>query len=209
MFYSTTLDDTLRLGDVIKGIAHIHTIIEEPHVIIENPSNYKIDVENSGLLVILTPCCSIGPKYVALAPLIEIPSKYFMNNYFVEDFTRINSPISVRSGIPDSKFEELSVDEQKKILDARPSYTLYDYFIYAGNPLFLPYKKRKVETNCYMVDFKRNFYIESTKLKGNGGIIDSFEKIKLFQLTIESRKKLREKLSFYFARVPTEDEILP
>ncbi|QEE15624.2 hypothetical protein DSAG12_01450 [Promethearchaeum syntrophicum] len=204
-FYEEQMERNLRLGDIVKGIAHTHPIINTPFLSIQENSNFKLEISNSEFLVILTPCCSIGPQFFSLAPLFEIHSTIFNNPYFYEDLTRINRLVAPKNAITKANYLSLTNEEKAKYDRASPTYSFKNFFIFKGNPFFKSYIRNKSNIYDYMIDFTRVFYVESKNLKGNGKIKKNFEKIKILQLSVDIRHQLRLKLSHYYGRVPDED----
>lgn len=64
--------------------------------------------------------------------------------------------------------------------------------------------KKNIETNYYMVDFKNIFKINCKKILSS---VNSPLNIKKLQLSIQVRGELRDKLSYYYGRIPKEDKI--
>ena len=88
------------------------------------------------------------------------------------------------------------------------AYAFLDLFVYEKDNLFTPYylnKQENIETNCYMIDFKNIYKVKCEKINSrNNAPIDS----KCLQLSIQARKELRNKISYYYGRPPEEDNIL-
>ncbi|KKN58641.1 hypothetical protein LCGC14_0550080 [marine sediment metagenome] len=175
-------------------------------------NQYKIEVSLPNFSVIISPCCSIGPKLISLTPLIEIRSSFFYNPYFAKDFTRINRKMKPEFAVPPKIWESLPVDEKTKRDAVGLDYALLDLFIYEKNDYCPPYEIHRREENkkttYYMIDFRNIYCINCDKI-GNPGeeIENNLLNSKILQLTIETRKDLRDKLSNYYGRTPKEDEI--
>ena len=132
------------------------------------------------------------------------------NPYLAEDFTRVNGPLMPQQFVPPEALEEMSdeVKQERFGFPYAPSYALLHYFVYAGHDLLPKYvfhgKQGDIQTNLYMVDFRRISPLDWDK------ILDAKRapmEVKVLQLTIETRKQLRDKLAYYFARVPDEDQV--
>ena len=86
-------------------------------------------------------------------------------------------------------------------------YSLFELFLYGPNEKLPEYQIRYKNIlgesiGTYMIDFKETFTISSKKIqRGN-----SYPKI--LQLSISSRGELRNKLAYFFNRIPEEDNII-
>jgi len=205
MFYETTLDEALRFGDVVKGILLTSPDIIEPDLI----KDYKIDIKLPDYCVIISPCCSIGDKVISLTPLIKLRNSFFDNPYFVKDLTNINRKMEPEQTLPPKVWDGLPQGKKDERLAEGRGYTFLDLFIYKDNPLFKKYTVNRgggenIKTNYYMIDFKNIYKINCAKILSP---TDSPLTIKKLQLSIQVRGELRDKLSYYYGRVPKEDKI--
>lgn len=210
MFYKKEPDNVLRFGDVLKGFINATPNLRKP---ISNgltrDDRYNIEIDLPLFSVVISPCCSIGENILSLSPLIELRPTFFSNSYFVEDLTRINYEIEPEFSIPGQAWENLSAEEREKRLAVGRAYAFVGLFIYEKHDIFPAYsinrREGKIETNYYMIDFRNIYKINCNEIK-------SPQKAPLYskclQLSIKTRMELRNKLAFYFARKPKEDEIL-
>ncbi len=212
MFYQEERDQALRFGDVLRGYLSANPNIKEPFLYpIRNNYSYNIDIEMPIFSVVLTPCCSIGDNVISLTPLIRLRSDFFKNPHFLEDFTIINREMEPEKSVPPDKWREFPVAEKERRTEEGKSYILLNLFVYEKNDLFPKYSIRGHEINYYMIDF-RNIHVlkcgmikqpEKTKSEYSP-ILDS----KCLQLSIHARSELRDKIAYYYARMPEEDKIL-
>jgi hypothetical protein len=204
MFYAEETDKYLRFGDVVRGYILPNTTIKEPILSFKSEShNYTIDVEMP-YSVVLTPCCSIGESMITLTPLIKVRSNFFNNPYFAEDLTRINRLMKPQQSLSPDELEKFSPEEKQRSLAKKINYALLNTFIYEENEIFKKYPLRKREIRYYMINFKNIMIKRPKELKPEDApIIES----KVLQLSIQARSELRDKIAYYYSRIPEEDEI--
>ena len=207
MFYSAQMDNALRFGDVLKGYIIANSNIKEP-ALTASTKDYHIDVRVPLFCVALSPCCSIGYKTIALSPLLEVRNTLFKNPYFVDDLRRINREMEPEQAVPPQVWERLDSQEKQRRLEEGYGYAFLELFIFEPNELFPKYtvhlKEGNVETNFYMIDFRNIYKVDCEKIiSAKDAPIAS----KCLQLTIDGRSELRDKISYYYARVPEEDKI--
>ena len=211
MFYAEETDNYLRFGDVVRGYILPNTTIKEPILSFKSEShNYTIDVEMP-YSVVLTPCCSIGESTISLTPLIKVRSNFFKNPYFAEDLTRINRKMEPQQAHSPGEWKNFSLEEQQRYLAEGINYALLNLFIYDENEIFKKYTLRKREITYYMINFKGTYTMKCAMIKRpeelkpeDAPIIES----KVLQLSIQARSELRDKIVYYYSRIPEEDEIL-
>lgn len=212
MFYSETLSRVLRFGDVVRGYLFSNPTLKQPLVYGTLEQNYYIDIEIPQYSVIVTPCCSIEEKMVSLTPLIKLKSSFFLNEYFIEDFTIINREIEPEKCFTIAKWNSYTADQQSAIISKakkRP-YTLGNLFIYENNDIFSGYTLRGQETKYYMIDFRNITTVRCEMIKRAEEITEREAPLiasKCLELTEETRKELRDKIAFYYGRIPEEDEL--
>ncbi len=205
-FYLEPFDTSFRFGDVLKGFVVSTPNFSNPPLTNEN-MNFNIEVSLPSYCVVLSPCCSISDKTIALSPLIKLYPTFFKNEYFTEDLTRVNRLVPPEKTMPSYAWEKLSLEKKQEILDKGEGYTFLDLFIYKEHDLFPKYEiSRKSEDNIftkyYMIDFRNIFRVNSSSIKNPNVVpIES----KCLQLTIETRTDLRLKITKYFSRIPDED----
>lgn len=209
VFYQEKFDKGFRFGDVLKGFVSSTPTISDP-LLKPDQGDYAIEVSKPSYCAIISPCCSISDKVISLSPLVPIRNSFFNNPYFAEDLTRINRrlaeprfafPPHVWFGFPDGKKQEYFGKE--------PFYTLVDLFIYKEHEIFPEYEVHmkgcdNIKTKYYMIDFRNTFKVNCSTIKSPQNVPTE---AKCLQLTIESRRELREKISQYYGRTPNEDLI--
>ena len=211
MFYAEKTDYYLRFGDVVRGYILPNTTIKEPILSFKTEShNYTIDVEMP-YSVVLTPCCSIGESTISLTPLTKVRSNFFKNPYFAEDLTRINRKMEPQQAHSPDEWKNFSLEEQQRYLEEKINYALLNLFVYEENERFTKYTLRKREIIYYMINFKDIYTMKCAMIKRpeelkpeDAPIVES----KVLQLSIQARSELRDKIVFYYSRIPKEDEIL-
>ena len=209
MFYEQKRDNALRFGDVIRGYININTTIKEPILDIKclNDS-YVLDIGLPQFCVILTPCCSIRDKIISLTPLIKVEKSFFYNPYFEEDLTNINRVMGAEKTLPPKAWKALPEKEREKRLREGITYASPGLFIYEENDLFEQYtfniSGKEIKTRHYMIDFKNIYKISCDKIiSPEKSPLES----KCLQLSIQTRSELRDKIAYYFGRIPEEDKI--
>jgi len=206
------VDNILRFGDVVRGYVLSNPTIKEPISPLKSEShNYKIDIEMPTYSVVLTPCCSIGESTISLTPLIKVRSNFFKNPYFAEDLTRINRKMEPQQAHSPDEWEKFSPEEKQRYLAEGINYALLNLFIYEENEIFKKYLLRQQEIGGYMIDFKNIYTIKCAMIKRpekvkpeDAPIIES----KVLQLSGQTRSELRDKIAYYYSKIPEEDEIL-
>ena len=209
MFYEQKCDNALRFGDVIRGYVNINTTIKGPILDYKclNES-YTLDIGLPQFCVVLSPCCSIGENIISLTPLIKVHKAFFYNPHFAEDLTIINRKMNPEQTLPPKAWETLLTEEKEKRLKEGFTYASVALFIYEKNDLFEPYlfniEGEEIETKYYMIDFRNIYKINCNKIiSPKKSPLES----KCLQLSIQARSELRDKIAYYFARVPEEDQI--
>ncbi|NQE06295.1 hypothetical protein C5S32_10545 [ANME-1 cluster archaeon GoMg1] len=64
---------------------------------------------------------------------------------------------------------------------------------------------KNIETNYYILDFRNTYKLNCEKIKT---LEDAPLESKCLQLPIQARSELRDKIAYYYARIPKEDKIL-
>jgi hypothetical protein len=205
-FYSQTNEPSLRFGDVVSGFTACTPVIDDPL----NPISFKIEVSRNPYFAILSPCCSIEGKVISLAPLVKVKPGFFKNPFFKEDLTRINGKIPAAKTLPPEEWEKLLPEERERRLNTGDAYGFHALFVYDESEHFQPYDLRfeggtHITTKYYMVDFRQAFRVSSQVVKRDGEFPTA---LKCLQLSIATRALLRDKISYYFARIPEEDMVL-
>jgi hypothetical protein len=213
MFYEPPelMDKVLRLGDVVRGYISASTTIKQPFLSFESSTyhNYNVRFEVPHYSVVLTPCCSIGDSMICLTPLIELRSSLSNNQYFAEDFTRINRQIEPQNAFSTDDWQTLSDGEKQEILAKKNPYTLLSLFVYEPSDLFSRYLIRKQEINYYMIDFRNVQTLRCEMIKNRDKIEREEAPIlesKCLQVSKQTREELQNKLSYYYGR-PVEAEV--
>lgn len=207
MFYEKKIDNALRFGDVLEGYISVTPKISKPFFN-KQDHNYNIDVGLSAFSVVLSPCCSIGEKKISLTPLIGIRKSFFDNPYFAQDLTGINRRMKPENAFLPNKWKKMSEQKKTAALKEDFVYTLIELFIYEQNSLFSEYSIRKegktVVTRYYMIDFRNIYKMNCDEIRSS---TEAPIKSKCLQLSRQARAELRDKIVYYYARVPQEDEI--
>ncbi len=205
MFYSVNPSQALRFGDVVQGYVAATPTLKSPFLTSERES-YTLEVQRPFLLSILSPCCSISDKVLLLAPLIQIRGGFFDNPYFAEDLTRLNRPMGAEQSLPPIAWEKLPPEEKAKRIAQGESYAFLELFIYEGHDIFPKYsvhrKAGSFETTAYMIDFRHAFRLNCDRVINP---LNAPLESKLLELSVETRSELREKISYFYRRVPPED----
>ena len=209
LFYQEKIDEGFRFGDVLKGFVSSTPTISDP-LLKPSHGDYTIEVSKPSYCAIISPCCSISDKIISLSPLIPIRNSFFKNPYFAEDLTRINRRLTEpKFAFPPHVWEQMPDGKKEEHLLKGSSYTLVDLFIYKEHEIFPEYEVHmkgadNIKTKYYMIDFRNTFKVNCSKIKDPKNVPNE---AKCLQLTIESRRELREKISQYYGRVPDEDLI--
>lgn len=206
MFYESKPQAVLRFGDVVRGYVLSAPQIDSPGT--NPPLRYRVEVHSPSFAVIMSPCCSIGEHTLAISPLDAVPPQFFRNPYFANDLTNINRPMPREKAVSPEKWAKLSAEEKQERMAGGDAYALVEYFIYASHDLLPPYTVKgpegPLQTGYYMIDFRRICRIECNKIvKPDQAPLET----KVLQISIETRRELRDKLAWYFGRVPEEDMV--
>jgi hypothetical protein len=218
MFYVESHSDFLRMGDVVSGYISLFPDIEEP--IKDKVVGYHVIAELPELLVIITPCCSIGDKQVSVVPLepMRRRANLFEVEYLKDDMTRINRKMEPQKTFTPNKWKEKMPEEKLAIINTPIDYQYHEFFVYASDGKLPKYtinlsKDASFESDYYFIDFRK-----ITKVKCNCIISPDDEKnftsekkdkslsTKLFELHPKIRQELRCKISNYYHRIPEADE---
>ncbi len=207
-FYNIDLEATLRFGDVITGFVNVVPNIENLQSI--KPGNsYNVKISHYDYFVVITPCCSIEKKVLSLCPLIPIQGTFFNNPFWTEDFTRLNRKMEPEQTVSPMQWNSMEDEKKQEIISNGLAYTFLNLFIFKDNPVFPKYminrKNGRITTSTYMIDFKDIFKVDSELIeRGKPFSLES----KVLQLSIKTRGELRDKISYYFGRLPLEDTIV-
>lgn len=205
MFYldSSGMEPTLRFGDVIQGFPICFSVIDEP----SHQSDFNITVSAPNYAVVLSPCCSIADKVLAIAPLKELDNRIFANPYLAEDPTRINDLVTAEKSVPPIRLEQMSPEEKTNLLASGDKYVFVDLFVYAECDLFAEYtihrRDQKFITRCYVIDFRDSIKIHCASILSPKYEPDAGHKV--LQLSVETRELMRRKISSFYRRAPAED----
>lgn len=213
MFYASDMDLVLRFGDVVRGYVNVLPTIRRPVFDMSHVTSFcSVSVDVPLFSVVMTPCCSIEDSMVCLTPLIPLKSSFGKNPHFVADFTIINREIEPRMCFAPQDWAAMDALRRQEIEAKRKPYTLLNYFVYERNDLFDPYVLRGNLTGYYMIDFRNIYTVKCDMIKRaekmgpeEAAIVDS----KCLQLSDATREELRNKIAYYFGRVPDEDLVHP
>lgn len=211
MFYLEEIDPMLRFGDVLKGFVFASSSVKEPLLEISN-GEYNINVSYPSFSVVMSPCCSIEKKMIALTPLIPILPSFLDNPYFEMDLTNINRRMQPEQSVSPARWESFGEEERQRRLAEGYGFAVTDLFVFKENDLLPNYTlnhptRGKIDMGYYMIDFKNICKIYCDTIKGNKPLQAPLGS-KCLQLSIETRGELREKISDYFGRIPKEDKIM-
>jgi hypothetical protein len=201
-FYQEPGDSVLRFGDVLQGFVSCTPILNDA----PSTDSFRIDVTTKSFVVVLSPCCSISDQVISLATIGEIRNTFLKNQYLADDLTRINDKIPPEKSVPAVGWEKMPAEEKQFRLNIGDAYTFVELFIYAPNEIFPEYmvntRAGKISMRYYMIDFRHAFRVNCSRIIApDKSPVDS----KCLQLSVENRSKLREKISFYYSRIPSED----
>jgi hypothetical protein len=204
-FYAANPENGLLLGDVLTGFRLVSSVLDDPGNVAQE---IKITVSCPEYFAVMTPCCSIGDKRIALAPLVPIKSSFWTNPYFVDDFTRINHKALESQLTPPSEWQKLSEAERADRESAGLAYGLVDSFVYAPHGLLkrylAPKKGAPAEAGHYLLEFGSAVRVDCKHVVRNKAVPSG---VKVLELTVETRNSLRAKLVNYFGRIPDEDTV--
>jgi len=205
-FYQDINEQSFRFGDVLKGFVSSTPNLHDLPMTLKN-MDYTIDISMPKYCAIISPCCSIADEVISLSPLLPVRNSFFNNPYFAEDLTRINRPVPPEKSLPQVAWEKMEKKEKQERLSKGLAYTFVELFIYKGHEIFPEYEVHRknaenARTRHYMIDFRYTFKVVCSKIK-KPNVVPL--EAKCLQLTIETRKDLREKIAHYYGRVPEED----
>jgi hypothetical protein len=144
MFYRDGLGKELRFGDIVRGFILTNTVLSKTHWDKPNPP-YDINVSIPQFSVIMTPCCSIEDKTIAVTPLINVRISFFDNPYFADDLTRINRIMTPQQSVSPQIWSRFSAEEQQSRINEGNTFSHDNLFIYDKHeilPEYLLSKKR-------------------------------------------------------------------
>jgi hypothetical protein len=207
-FYEDTNEYSFRFGDVLKGFVSSTPNLDNPPMTSEN-MDYTISIAMPKYCAIISPCCSIADQVISLSPLVYVRPSFFNNPYFAEDLTRINRPMPAEKSLPPIAWEKMDETEKQDRLSKGLEYTLLDLFIYKEHEIFPVHEVHRknadnIFTRYYMIDFRNTFKVVCSKIK-KPNVVPL--EAKCLQLTIGARKDLRDKIAYYYGRVPEEDAL--
>lgn len=212
MFYQEGLGEELRFGDIVRGFVLTNAVLTKTHW--SEPSrHYNVNVSLPELSVIMTPCCSIEDKTIAVTPLISVPLSFYDNPYLEEDLTRVNRIMSPQQSVPPQIWNQLGDEERQRRIDEGNTFAFASLFVYdkhASLPQYELQGKRghtikQIATGYYMIDFKDIVKVNCDKIISPS---DSPLESRYLELSVETREELRTKLGWYYSRRPKEDEVL-
>lgn len=204
-YYNNATSGVFRMGDIVRGFVLGAAKQKKPN---PNPRDYQVSLCNPDFSVILTPCCSIGYKTLALAPLLQIQPSWLENPFFEKDLTNINREMKPEEAVSQKIWERLGDQERQQRLQSGKANALLEWFVYPPHQLIGKYRlksqKGEIEVGHYAVDFRWTFRVECEAVANKKQVpIEA----KVLELSVEARNELRIKLSAYFGKVPDEDRI--
>ena len=206
VFYQEFTGPGFRFGDVIKGFISATPNISNPPINSDNTADYSIEI-SLPYCAIVSPCCSIKDRVISLSPLLHVNKDIFKNPYFREDLTRINRIVPPEKSIPPIAFKKIPLKKKREILSKDHAYAFLNLFIYKEHDLFPEYPIRlngvdDFNTRYYVIDFRNTFRVNCSKIQNPTNVPPG---LKCLQLTIDTRNALRDKITKYYSRLPTED----
>jgi len=203
VFYSKCNSAALRFGDVIHGFPLCSAVINKPPLALVD-YKYHLDVEIPEFSVVLSPCCSIGPSTISICPLKPVLKTFFKNPHFVDDLTTLNRFLAPDKTVPPEEWEALEEEKKQRM---KPGYMFYPLFVYAPHALLPTYdvtiRGETINVGHHMVDFRDAVKVKCGEIKSAK---DAPLRLKKLELSVETRRDLREKLGAYFHRPAEEDE---
>lgn len=203
-FYEHRPESALRFGDVVAGFQFATAQAHNPSR--ERQNDWAIAVSSPAYAVVVTPCCSIERKAFALAPLVQIRPAFLSNEYLAEDLTRINQKVPPEQSVARGVWEKLPFERTQSLIAKGPSYVFIDCFVYEEHALLRRYTLQcrggPVEVGHYMVDFKSVCRVDCNLVHREQPAPPG---TKILQLSVWTRKAMREKLSHYYGRPAEED----
>jgi len=192
----------------VQGFVLASPRVDNPEI--QPVCEYEIAMQHPKYAAVITPCCSIENREILLAPLEEIQKVFYSNPYLERDMTRINRMMTPRNSVSAEVWEKMGHEGQVSRfgtdLDS-PVYAWLEYFIYDQNDLLGTYdlSVRKVNIKCgyYMISFKNIARVECKAITRENENDSSFKRL---EMNVGVRKELRDKLAYYFGRVPVEDQ---
>jgi hypothetical protein len=204
-FYLDPPTKELRFGDVVTGFQHPTVRVDTP----DNTLDLTISVTRPQYFAVMTPCCAIELNSVSLAPLVQVRNAIVLKHPRLHDnLSLINVPFPPKEGLTEEQISKMDTDKQAEVLSEAAKYTYLDCFVYEQNGFFPAYEvKRNSQTlatlQCRMVDFKSIFRVECSLIAREQ---DAPTGIKVSELTMTTRARLRDKLTYYFSRNGDEEQ---
>ena len=202
MFYvdSSQMDTMLRFGDIIQGFPICFSVIDNA-----NQSDFNITVSTTTYAVVLSPCCSIEDKVLAIAPLKKLDNRIFVNPFLLEDPMRINTKIPAEKSVSPFHWDNMDIGERTNRLAKGEAYVFVEKFVFAPSDLFSEYtinrRDGNIQTRHYVVDFRDSIKIACEHINRDY----SPGAAKVLQLSVETRELMRRKIGSFYQRVPDED----
>ena len=206
-FYLLPNVQALRLGDVVQGFVSVTPNVNE-QILSTEDHNYSVDIQLPTFSVVLTPCCSIADQTISLTPLTKVRYDFFNNPYFAKDLTRLNSIMSSQYSVHPKHWENMGPEEKAQRLAKGKMYACIEVFIYQEHKLLPSYElgsKNPRLTGYYMIDFKAAYKLNCDKITRKLQDDQETPIQKYLQLTVNARKKLRDKIAAYYSRIPEDD----
>lgn len=213
MFYAEQSSGKLRFGDVVSG--YVTAVPDQQTPLIDSFIGYGIKVNLDPYLVILTPCCSIKQQRMSVAPLNQARrrSMFFKNENYKKDMTLLNHP-----RLP-KEWRELGEEEVTAESEEEQVYVHDSIFIYSENKQLPVYnvklgKDEPFESGFYYIDFRHITNVrcscivheeEDIPKPKYDTFLSQMQSSKKLELSVDTRSDLRNKLAYYFLRVPDED----
>jgi len=189
-FYEDNPEPGLRFGDVVTGFQVATPQTHNPSTQVH--ADWEIAVRRPAYLAVVTPCCSIERKSIAVSPLLEVRPAFLKNEYFKKDLTNINRKVAPENSIPRDAWEKLPFEQKQSYMAKGHMFVFIDCFVYDASDLLPKYqldrKGDPIEMGHYMVDFKSICRIDCKLIDRNKAAPRG---TKILQLTVQTRQELR------------------
>ena len=202
MFYTDVKTPEIRQGDIFEGLVSIGIIPSKfltPNILNKehNPC-FSVNL-GFGYAVVVTPCCDIQKRdYLAFCPLIPLQEKVRRNEFFNEDPTRLNAKVKPENMVPKAAWDGFSEREKAERMNNGKRYAFVNNFVFERDGDLLPIDM--------VIDFNFIFNISRKTLGGKNELLSPN---RVLQLSSESRRALRLKLSDYYFRDPDVCAVRP
>lgn len=207
MFYEKSLEDDLRFGDIIKDVFTVDFDCS-----LKNRHNkLDISIKKESYCVVLTPCCSISKVGLIITPVIDIDPIIIRSDYCRKDLTNANRRMWPKQAVSKIAWDTMEKSNPREIERREQEgfqFAFLHNFIYEGVEDF----SEKIFQSKYHDDFQTNYKMIDFSLSKKvfpEVRMDNYPKeIKCYQLSVQTRKELRDKLKNFYGRATKEDDLI-